>query len=165
MTEAKLKIATVVGWLILATIAAGALAVLGGASIGRSTSPATRVWLCVLGGSAAALVLVVIYTLPGPEGRFTPSHIRFSILAGLIVMAIVGLIIGRGARQLCYVAGVLLILSAAGSVAALHLAVSHELIKPEELPLQLLPLSVVVFIAQSLWGWVLLPIGSRLRKS
>lgn len=165
VTEAKLRVSIVVGWAALVTMAAAALALSGGDLVGRGLGWSKRAGLCTVGLVAIAGVGWAIYSIWSSEGRFVPAHLRLGVLAGLILIVVFGLLLGRGGPRLAYLSAVLLFLSSAGSVAALQLAVQHEMIKPDELPMQLLPLSAVVFIAQSLWGWILLPLAARLRGS
>jgi hypothetical protein len=163
LTEAKVGIATVIGWGALVTLAAAALVLSGGALLGATMALSKR--------SVRSLFVVVVVVVAGwavyvfmsPGGLFVPDHLRISVLAGLLVLVTVGLLAGRGGRGLTYLAAILLILSAAGSGIALDMSVRHELIKPDELPMALLPLTLSVFIAQSLWGWILLPLAPRLR--
>ncbi|MGD2109496.1 MAG: hypothetical protein PVI86_08895 [Phycisphaerae bacterium] len=164
LTEAKLRVAIVVGWVALVTVAIAVLAVCGGALTGRGLDGSRRALLCIVGVIALAGLGWSAYSRLGPEWRFVPQHLRLGVGAGLIVLAMAGTLVARGGRGLAYVAAVLLILSAAGTVAALQLTVQHEVVKLDELPMQLLPLSICVFVAQSLWGWILLPLAPRLRS-
>ena len=72
--------------------------------------------------------------------------------------------IGRGAGRLTYLAAIMLILAAAGSAMGLWIGTSYDAIKPHELPTALMPSMVLVFILHSLWGWILVPIASRIGR-
>ncbi len=162
VTEAKFVVATVVAWVALITLAAAALALSGGALVGASGALSERVVRPVFTTVAVIAVGWGIYAFMSSGGLFVPDHLRLSVLAGLIVIVALGLFVGRGERALTYLAAILLILSAAGSGVALDVAVRHGLVKPDELPMALLPLGLLAFVAQSLWGWILLPLAPRL---
>ncbi|UCC29101.1 MAG: hypothetical protein JSU86_12965 [Phycisphaerales bacterium] len=156
-------VGTVVGWEALATIAACALALAGGALVGRAGTAGLR-----LAGVVVALVgLVAIgwaaYDLWVQYGRLVPDQLRTDIGGLVLLAALAGLVIGRRIRGLTYLAAIILILSAAGSVVGLYVGAQFDAVKPEELPLPFFAFVVVVFVIHSLWGWVLLLLASRIR--
>lgn len=161
--RAAFFVGTIVGWELLATVAAFGLAASAGALLGRGGSRALHV-------GAWFLALVMIAALAWPIGgqwakyqRITPDVIRYGV-GGLAVLAVLGgIMLKRRTVGLTYVAAILLILSAAGSAAALYICVQYDAFEPAELPLPVLPLLCLVFVIQSLWGWILLPLTSRIR--
>ncbi|MCH8188430.1 MAG: HEAT repeat domain-containing protein [Proteobacteria bacterium] len=102
------------------------------------------------------------YGLWQQYGRFVPDQIRIDIAALVAILGLVGLAMSSGARRLTRLAAILLILSAAGSVIGLHVGTHYEAITPDALPASLLTCSVGVFLIQSAWGWLLLPVASRI---
>ena len=79
----------------------------------------------------------------------------------MLLAALAGSAIGRGARGLTRLAGVLLILSAVGSVAGLYLGSQCGAIRPG---LSSLTFMGIVFVVHSAWGWILLPVAARIRR-
>jgi hypothetical protein len=82
----------------------------------------------------------------------------------VVVCALLGWAIGRGTRGITYVAAVTLVVSAVGSVVGLYLGTLYDAVEPAELPMPLLPFLATVFLIHSIWGWILLPLASRVRR-
>jgi hypothetical protein len=79
----------------------------------------------------------------------------------VLVTAFAGMVLARGARKLSQCAAVLLILSAAGSVAGLYLGAQAGAIPTEQSTLIFLAMA---FIIHSLYGWILLPVAARIAR-
>ena len=156
--------ATIVGWEILMTGAACALLLSAGALIKRSRIGAARALMMILGLAGIGLVAWRAYADWKEYGRFTPDQLRFDIGIGLALLTVLATLVGRRHRGLTRAAAYALILSAAGSAVALYVCADFEAIRPDELPLPLYQTMGIVFVAQSLWGWILLPVSSRIGR-
>lgn len=155
-------VGTAVGWEILTSLAAGALALSGGTLLGRSGGSRLRIAALAVALVGLGVVGWQAYALWGRYGRFVPDQFRIDILGGLVLLALSGLVIRAGARRLTFLAAILLITSAVGSVVALLVGAHYEAITPAELPMSVAATAGLVFVAQSLWGWLLLPVASRI---
>lgn len=161
--RAVLLIATVVGWEALAVITACALALLGGALLGQAGTPGLRLAGVILGLVGLVAVGWAAYGLWGQYGRFVPDQLRTDIGGLVLLAALLGLVFGRGIQGLTYLVAITLILSAAGSVLGLYIGAQYDAVKTQELPLPFFVFLVLVFVIHSLWGWILLPLASRIR--
>lgn len=153
--------ATVIGWEILATAAACALALSGGTLVSRGGSGTWRrggIWLALLGLAGAGYAL---YALWGRYGRVNPIVIRTTVTGFVVVTALIGLIWRNRERGLAYLAAILLILSAAGTAGGLHVAARYHAVPPEQATPQFL---AIAFGVHSVWGWVLLMAASRIAR-
>ena len=91
--------------------------------------------------------------------KYRPDHFRFGMAGFVVTVAAIGITIGRGARMLTRLAAAMVILSAVASVVGLYLGAECGAIDPARSSMAFLAL---VFAIHSLWGWVLLPVSSRL---
>ena len=153
---------TIVGWEVLATLVSCALALSGGALVAKAKSNGIRAGVIIVGLLGVAALGWRAYSLWQQYGRFVPDQIRIDIAALVAILGLVGLAISSGARTLTRVAAILLILSAAGSVIGMYVGTHFEAITPDALPASLLTCAVGVFLIQSAWGWLLLPVASRI---
>ena len=153
---------TIVGWEVLATLVSCAMALSGGALVAKATSKKIRAGVLIAGLLGVVALGWHAYGLWQQYGRFVPDQIRIDIAALVAILGLVGLAMSSGARRLTRLAAILLILSAAGSVIGLHVGTHYEAITPDALPASLLTCSVGVFLIQSAWGWLLLPVASRI---
>ena len=145
---------TATGWLVLATAACCALAAAGGAGWGSAGGKTVRVLGMILALAAAALLVWKGYELWTQVGKdISPARLRpiATVLAGLA--AATGLALGRNVRELSRLASILIILSAAGSVAGLYLGHMAGVIEAGQATALFM---AIVFVAHSLWGWFLL---------
>ena len=158
-TTQVVMVATVYSWLTLVTVAASALALSAGSALGRAGGPfGRRVGLILLLGTVLALGWGACSVWIDYGMGYPPNHLRIGMGGLVLLAALLGLAIGRGTRGLTYLAAIMLILSAAGSAVALYLGAMCDAVGPERATLQFLAL---IFVIQSLWGWVLLPPASR----
>lgn len=160
-TDALIFVGTVVAWEILATIAACALALSGGTLVGYPESGRWRRGVLILALLALAALGWAMLGLWTRYQRFTPDQLRYGVASLVVLIALIGLFIRRGARTLTFLAAIVLIISAAGSAVGLYIGKQYDAIKPEELPLPFLAFVTLVFVIHSLWGWILLPLASR----
>ena len=150
------------GWLTLATVAACALSLSGGASLSRiGGSPWRRAGL-VLAATLTIAMAVAAFAVWTEYGRtYLPSHLRFGMGGLVLWTAAVGLAFGRAARGLARFAAVTLILSAVGTVVGLYLGSQCGAIPTEQsTPLYL----ALAFLVHSLYGWIQFPILSRMGR-
>ncbi|UCE60609.1 MAG: hypothetical protein JSU63_02440 [Phycisphaerales bacterium] len=161
-TAQQVIVVSAYGWLTLATIACCAVALCGGAALGRAGGRLARV-IGVLFACGCLLILWwAAYGVWAEHGMaFRPTQLRVGMSALVLLTALVGLAIGRGVRGLTRLAGVLLILSALGSVAGLYLGAQCGALHPEQSSYVFM---AIVFIAHSAWGWILLPVATRVRR-
>jgi len=147
------------GWLTFATIAYCALALSGGAALGKSLGA----WLRRI--SFVLLILCLaglgwgVYTVLTEYGQQYPPRLLRSGMCALAVLAmLVGLARGRNVKRWSRIASFAIIVSSAITVLALYLghecaAIDAELATPQYL--------ATVFAIQSAYGWLLWPISSR----
>ncbi len=152
-------------WLTLATMAACALAMSSGAAFGRvaaSRWKRRRILLALAG--VAGLGLAGYLTWRQDQQSYLPDHLRMGMAGLVLVAGLLGLAVGRGVRQWTYFAAIAVIVSAICSAAGLYVANVYGAIDPDELPMPFLPFVGVVFVCHFLWGWILLPVASRLGR-
>ena len=155
---------TAYGWLTLAILATCALALSSGALFGSTCG---LLWHRV--GLILALVGLIGLGVAGYAiwHRFgvvyPPDYWRAFMVGPVVVCALLGLGTERGGYRFTRLAAIMLILCAVGSVVGLYLGSLCGAIRPHELAVPFLPFLALIFIAHSLWGWVLLPLASRLR--
>ncbi len=82
----------------------------------------------------------------------------------VVVFALMGLIIRRGEKRLTRLAAIILIVSAAGSALGLYIGAHYDAFESEQLFLPFVAFLAVVFVIHSFWGWVLLPLASRISR-
>ena len=153
---------TAYAWLTLAVIASCALALSAGAALARGGG----VWLRRVGAVLAVAGLLVlgaaVYRVLSEHGlQYTPRQLRLGMTALALLVAPVGLAIGRGSRGLARLAAITLILSALGTAVALHLGGHCDAVSPEH---SALPFVFLAFILHSLYGWFLLLATHRLPR-
>lgn len=153
---------TAYSWLTLATITTCALALSSGRALGRAGGSLWRLAGIVLMLGLAAVLAWWGYGVGVEHGmQYKPSQLRIGMGGLTLLLFFVGLAGGRGVRRWTYAASILLILSAVASVIGLYLGSLSGAIAPGDLPMALLPSLGLVFVIQSLWGWILLPLASR----
>jgi len=95
-------------------------------------------------------------------GGFSMTAVR-AVIAGLILLALLlGIGLGKGGRRASLIAGVLLILAAAGSAAGMHLWAQAGALSAAKTSLGFMAL---VFCIHSAFGWLLLPLSRRLPRA
>lgn len=150
------------GWLTLATLAACALSASAGAAIGRiggSRGRRVGTLLALALTLVLAVAALVVWSQYGKQ--YLPSHLRMGMCGLVLVTALIGLAVGRAARGLARLAAITLILSAVGTVVGLFLGSRCGAIPPEHSGLLFL---VLAFLIHSGYGWIQLPILSRLSR-
>lgn len=158
--DATILWATGYGWLTLSTIACAALALSGGAAWGRAGGPALRrVGVILFGGGLLGLAWAAYESYSRYAAKFPPDHLRWGMIGLLTLLLFMGVMIGRGVRGLARCAAILLILSAAGSAVGLYLGAQCGALSPERSTFLTM---CGVFVVHSLYGWLLLPISSRM---
>jgi len=164
-TTQVMMIATAYGWETLATVATCVLALSAGTLLGRAGGAGWRragiVLTCVV---LLALIGAVYATWTRYGAGYPTAHLRIGFGAVGLLVALVGLALGRGMRVWLRGAAWATILAGVGSAVAVYLATLCDAIRPDELPLSLIPFLFVVFAVHSLWGWILLPIASRIDR-
>lgn len=163
VTATKVMGITAYSWLTLATIASCVLALSSGASFGRVGGSTWR-WV---GGLAALGVFGALgfagYRVWAEYGGTYPVRYMRMGMGGLVLAT---LLLGMGlvsrVRRWTSIAGMTLILSAVGSVAALYLGQMCGAVEAAQTTPQFLG---TVFGIQSAWGWVLIPISWRMSRA
>lgn len=161
--EAGIRLwSTAYAWLALITAACCTLALSSGALLGRAVGPSVhRASGVVAGLTAAGLLIAGGLIWSRHEMGFPPDSFRAGIGGLVVISLLVGVSIGRGVRWLTRTASIALILSAVGSAVALAVGARMDAIAPEHATPVFL---IFVFVAQSAWGWVLLPIAGRIAR-
>lgn len=149
------------GWLTLSTIAFGFLAMAAGALLATAGGHRwRRIGLILSAGGLAGLCWFGYSTWVQYGEAYPTGHLRWG-MGGLALLAVlVGMAIGRAPKGLNRVAAAMLLVSAIGSVVALYLGHLCDAIPAEQASLGFL---AVVFVIHSFYGWLLLPVASRLR--
>lgn len=148
-------------WLAFATMASGALALAGGAALGRGRDPLwPRIGLVLGVGLVLGLAWGVYDTLTEYGMQYPTARGRDGMVGIVLLCALIGFTIGRRTRGLMRIAAVTLILSAVNSVVALYLGGQCGAVEPEYTAGGFLAL---VFVVHSAYGWVLLPMATRVR--
>ncbi len=152
-------VATAIGWEFLSTVTICVVALSSGALLHKWGSRKLHIWCALLGVVALCALGWKIHGSWSDYGRFVPDQLRLGI--GLLVVAAVlsGLLMGRRAKGLTYLAAFALIFSAGSTVLGLYIGAECDAIKPQHASAMFL---VTVFVLHSLWGWILLPAASRL---
>ena len=153
-------VGTAVGWRTLSTFAILALTLSAGALLRRGGSKRVGSVSVVAGIVALVGICAIILTLWSRYGKIVPDETRWSIAALGVVALLVGLFASGKARGFSYLAAVLMILSAGGTAWGLHVGAESEAIEPKYATTGFL---AIAFGLHSLWGWILLPLSSRLR--
>ncbi len=162
-TAATVIGATMYGWLTLATVAYSLVALAAGTALGKAGARRSRrIWLILACGMLLAMLAWAGFLWIKYGLKYPPNYLRAG-MAGLVgLSALLGMAIGRWAGWFTRCAGVVVILSALGSVAGLSLlracdAVDHKYAS--------IPFMAMVFAAHSFYGWLLLlPIASRVGR-
>jgi hypothetical protein len=120
----------------------------------------------VFGWTATVLLLlglgVAAYFVGHNYGRhYQPIHLRLGMGGLVLLAAALGLTTSRSEARLSRLAGVALILSAAGTVIALHLGVKAGALEPRYATASVL---AAAFSAYSAYGWLLLTMMWRLAR-
>jgi len=154
--------ATGYSWLALSTLACCTLALAGGSALGRVSGQTVRLLVAILAMAGLLALMWGAYQVWAEYGMaFEKTPKRVGLAASALLVVMFGLAIGRGARGLTRVAAVLLIVSAVGSVTGLYLGAQCGAISAEQsTPLFL----AIVFVVHSFYGWMLLPIASRIGR-
>jgi hypothetical protein len=162
-SQPGLFVGTVLAWEALCVLSACALALSGGALLARGG----RAWrgVGIIAGVGGLLLLGwQAYGLWQRFEAFVPDQQRLDAGAVVVLFALIGLIVARGARGLTCLAALLVIVAAAGSVFGLHVVRQYEAFDPTRLPISFPWLLILVFVLHSLWGWILLPLAWRIRR-
>ncbi len=160
-SDAILFVGTAIGWEVLATLAACALALSGGTLLGRAGGPAWHRGVLILGLLTLAALGWAALGLWTKYERLTPDLLRYGVAVLVVLVALTGLALRRGEKLLTYLAAIAVILSAVGSVVALCIGYRYGAVNPAELPIPFVIFLTLVFALHSLWGWILLPLASR----
>jgi hypothetical protein len=160
----KILLTTAPSWLTLSTLSYGMLALSAGAAWGRTgTHTRRKLWLFLLVLGVGMLLLAGGWVAWQYGMEWPSEYSRYAFASVAAFPFLVGLGLRRGARFLCRLAGVFLIVAALGTALSLYLlgrcgAVEERFFGPSFL--------AMVFAAHSLYGWLLLiPIGSRVGRS
>lgn len=152
---------TAYGWLTLATAGTFALALAGGAAIGRSRGTQwRRNALVVLIVVVLGLGVAALFVLRGYGWEYTPRQLRVGMCGLTLLTACMGCLLERRARVLGWIAASALVVSAVGTVVALKLGVSSGAIEPHYATPQAL---TAAFGIHSAYGWILMPVMRWLR--
>ncbi len=149
--------ATAYGWLTLATVAYGALALAAGAAIGGNLSESARRIATV----GAVLVLTVI-VIGGLEvfrrfGWHYPVGLWRTYMFGPAILGLfIGLGVVRRAKLMTRIAALAVILSGVGSVVGLYFGSLCEALEPSQASAGFI---FFVFMIHSAWGWVQLALA------
>lgn len=164
-TTQVVMVATSYGWLALATFATCVLAFSAGTLFGWRGGQAWRRAGLVLAGIALLVLIGAACASWSKYGaEYPPAHLRVGYGMLGVLITLVGLTVGRGLHGWLRGAAVAIILAGAGSALAVYLGTLCDAIRPDELPISLVPFLVLVFAVHSLWGWILLPIASRIDR-
>lgn len=152
--------ASAYGWLTMATIAACAIALSGGALLGRAKGVR---WF----GTACAVALAGGLGWGGWStwqefgSLFPTDRTRLAVIGLVMLATAVGLAWGGRLQGLARLAGVSLILAAATAVTGLYLLSECDAVETgHATPMAL----AIVFAVHSFYGWFLLPISRRLPR-
>ncbi|MFQ5590686.1 MAG: hypothetical protein ACE5HE_05965 [Phycisphaerae bacterium] len=149
-------------WLAVSTVACCVLAFSGGASLGRGGSRALRACAAIITVGGLAILLWVAWRVWAEYGwTFRPRQLRVGMSLLVLMAACAGLVVARSARRLMRWAAVLLIAAAGVSVCGLYLGARAGAVPAEHSTLVFL---AMVFAVHSLYGWILLPISSRIGR-
>ncbi len=159
----ELFVGTAVGWEVLSVLSACALAFSGGALLSRG-GRSLRIAGIVVGVVGLGVVGWQAYELWQRYASFAPDQQRLDIGGLVLLFALIGVASGWGVRGWTFLAGILLIVAAAGSSFGLYIGRQYGAFDFTGLPLSFPVLLVVVFAIHSLWGWILLPLAARIRR-
>ena len=147
-------------WLTLATIAFCALSLASGATLGRAGGSTWRRIGVVVAIIAALGLGYAVYSVWSEYGaRFRPNHLRIGMGGLAILVLMIGVSFGRGARGLTRLAAIVLILSAMGTAAGLYIGHRCGAVDPAWSTPAYIGLA---FGVHSLWGWILLVVSGRI---
>lgn len=153
-------VGTALSWQALASTAFCVLALAAGAAWSTGLAARLKSVACILSGLTAIVLLVMGTFVWLKYGGGFPVAAARAVIAGLILLALLlGIGFGRGGRRANFVAGVLIILAAAGSAAGLHLWTQAGALAGTQASLGFMAL---VFCVHSAFGWLLLPLSRRL---
>lgn len=146
-------------WLTLATFAACALAVSGGAAVGKAGDPPLRrIGRILFIGGLLGLAWGAYETFSQFGAKYPPAHLRWSMVALVVLCGLLGLAIGRRVKGLTRLAAATLILSAVGTAVGLYLGGLAGAISPDYSSALFLAL---LFLVHSFYGWTLLAFSPR----
>jgi hypothetical protein len=164
LVKAAQFVITILGWEAISTLSILVLALLSGGLIARADAGRLRRAAVIMGLIALGLVVIAGLWLWSRYERFEPKQLRTDVAALVVCFGLLGLMLRRGGCKLGRLAAFLLILSAAGSAYTLNVLVEFGAVKLEDLPWALLPCMAAVFVAHSLWAWLLLMLAPRLGR-
>ncbi len=154
----------VYGWLTLSTFSYIILAMAAGGSLtGAGAGIGRRKGVILLGGCILGMAYAAYDILSRFGWQYRPDHLR-GYMGGLLGIGLfLGLAFGGRPRKLIRVAAGTLILSAVGSVAGIWLLKwCDALEKPEYASPVFL---IMVFAIHSIYGWLLIPLSSRVGRT
>jgi hypothetical protein len=147
------------GWLGLSSFSAWLLALSAGAAWQRGRRAALRRYGLILAAGAIGVMIFGGMKLSGREGVTNLEVLRYGVAAALFVGLCFGLVIGRGGKWFSRLAGFVLVLAAAGSVAALLVGREFGMVDPAMVePIRL----ITVFVAHAAYGLILLILCRRM---
>ena len=163
LTARNVIVGTAYSWQALASVAFCVLALAAGAAWSAGLAARLKSVARILAGlTAIVLLLMGAFAWLKYGGGFPMAAAR-AVIAGLILLALLlGIGFGRGGQRANLVAGVLLILAAAGSVAGLHLWTQAGALAGTQASLGFM---LMVFCSHSAFGWLLLPLSRRLPRT
>ena len=147
-------------WLTFATVAACALALAGGAVMaGADEGKLRRIGLILTILIVAGIALGGYFVWKEYGRAYEPPHLRIGMGLLISLCGAIGLMLDRRSQGLLRLGALALILSAGASALGLYLWGRCDAIEPEHYTFGFI---ATVFALHSLWGWVLLPLRSRL---
>lgn len=153
---------TAYGWLTMSTISLCALALAGGIAIVKVGGAALqRIGLILAVGGALLLTWQAYDVYTEYKMAFPPTVLRYGMGALVIWFLSAGMAFNRAHLGIMRLAAIALIVAGACTALALYLGHQCDVIEKEWAgPIALL----LVFVAHSLYGWILLPISARLNR-
>ncbi|HNQ22173.1 MAG TPA: hypothetical protein PKK06_03680 [Phycisphaerae bacterium] len=159
----NIMVATAYVWQGVLSAAAAVLVLAGGATLApRLTRPARSAALLAVVLVGVAIVSGVVSVWRQYGAGWPIGAARLGVGLALLSVVLLGLGLGRGGRALSRIAAIVLICSAAGTVVALYLGgATGALTDAQSSPAVMLG----AFVLQSLYGWLLLWLASRLPRA
>ena len=161
-TARTVIVVTAYGWLTMSTISLCALALAGGTAIvrvGGAVLQRIGLLLAVVGALFLIWQAYAVYT--EYNLAYPPTTLRYGMGALVIWFLPAGMAFNRAHLGIMRLAATTLILAGACTMAAIYLGRQCGVIEQEWSGLIVLPLA---FVAHSFYGWLLLPVSSRLSR-
>ena len=153
---------TAYGWLTMSTISLCALALAGGTAIVRVGGAALqKIGLLLAVGSALVLIWQAYAVYTEYKLAYPPSALRYGMGALVFWFLPAGMAFNRAHIGITRLAAITLIVTGACTMLAIYLGRQCGVIEQEwSGPIVLL----LAFVAHSFYGWLLLPVSSRLSR-